>query len=383
MDNQEPIKPGVYSGISNSDYHGGQGVSKSGLDLVNRSPLHLKWAMDAANDNEPTTAQRIGTAAHTLILEPELFPKEYCLALRQQDVPHAIDDRDQLVEMVKDVNSGRLAKLLTGGKKADLVERILAAQEEMQLADPYSQEHLEGLTGADLKGVIETLNEKRPGLLSTSGGRHEMAALLRDAGVDVTLWSDVKAEWEQNNGHRTVLTPDEWDQLHRMRDAVMDHPVAARLLTGVAGKAEQSAYWLDPVTGELCRCRPDYWRQDGILVDLKTTDDASQEAFSKSVANWRYHVQHPFYLDGCTQAIRQANLDLVEPTHFLFLVVEKKPPYAVAVYQLDLESVELGRQQYRQDLDVFHQCKQSGHWPGYGDRILQVGVPQWYLVRNL
>src|SRR5690606_28865958 len=97
---ESTMKPGVYAGIPNAEYHGGPGISKSGLDLIHRSPLHYKAVVDGANDNEPTAAQMIGTAAHALILEPAEFAKTYCLALRPQDVPHAIDDRDQLVAMV-------------------------------------------------------------------------------------------------------------------------------------------------------------------------------------------------------------------------------------------------------------------------------------------
>lgn len=285
MEKNQTVKPGVYDGISNAEYHGGPGISKSGLDLLARSPMHLKWAMGTANGNPPTAAQKIGTAAHALILEPEVFTQEYAVAPQ-------VDRRTK------------------AGKEA---------------------------------------------------------------------WASFQAE----NEGRELLTQDEWDQLHAMRDAVMAHPVASKLLTGAPGKAEQSVYWQDQVTGELCRCRPDFWRQDGILVDLKSTDDAGLESFSKSLANWRYHVQHPFYLDGCCHAIEQAGLDLVKPNHFLFLVVEKRAPYGVAVYQLDQESIDLGREQYRRDLDLYHQCRQTDEWPGYGNRIQQIGVPQWYLLRQV
>lgn len=84
----ETTEPGIYNDISNADYHGGPGISKSGLDLIAKSPAHLHWAQTAANDNRaPTAAQRIGTAAHALILEPEVFAREYVLQLRRQDVP--------------------------------------------------------------------------------------------------------------------------------------------------------------------------------------------------------------------------------------------------------------------------------------------------------
>lgn len=378
------MKPGVYSGISNADYHGGPGISKSGLDLVRRSPQHYKAVVDGANDNQPTPAQMIGTAAHCLILEPQEFAKNYCLALRQADVPDAIEDRDQLVAMVAKLNEGRLPKLPTGGSKADLVERIL--ENGLVLKHPEDADlraELEKAKAADLKAIIETANTERPGLLSTSGNRHELADLLRANGVEVTLWSDVQAEWLQNNGHRTVLSADQWDQLHRMRDSVMAHPAAAGVLE----------------------------RGQNVVVDLKTCEDASLEGFAKSIANWRYDVQHPYYLDGLRQALKQSGdqapvegaaelsaywVDQAtgtlcrcrpdfwrgEPKHFVFIAVEKRPPYAVGVYVLDAESVDIGRAQYRADLDRFAECVRTDTWPGYGDKIQTISVPAWHANKN-
>lgn len=375
------MKPGIYDNISNADYHGGAGISKSGLDLIHRSPLHFKAARDAANDNTPTTAQRIGTAFHSLLLEPLMFTREYTLALRQQDVPGAIDDRDQLVAMVNELNSTRLPKLPTSGSKGELTERI------MQTDNTIDPDVLANMKLADLKLVLEGINQERDGLLPVSGTRHELAAILRANGRQVTLWSDVREEWLTNNGHRIVLSPEEWDQLHRMRDAVMAHPAAAALLTGAPGFAELSAYWRDPETGELCRCRPDFWRMDGIIVDVKTTDDASPEGFAKSIANWRYHVQHPYYLDGMNHALQQMG----KPTFkhpasaksFVFLAVEKKAPHAVAVYMLDAASAQAGREEYRTDLNVYAHCLSSGTWPGYGDKVQQIALPDWKLRRSL
>lgn len=372
------IKPGVYPDISNADYHGGPGISKSGLDLIRRSPMHYRAVVDAEHDRDPTQAQAVGTAFHALLLEPEVFTRDYCLALRQQDVPHAIDDRDVLVGMVHELNAKRLPRLSLTGKKDELAARIIEARREMGLeCGEAIAAGLADMSAGDLKDEINKLNVDRPGLLPVSGNRHELATLLRENGVQVTLWSDVQAEWAANNGHRKVLTQETWDQLHAMRDAVMQHPMAAKLLDYSKGLAEQSVYWIDPETGVLCRCRPDWWRQDlGIVLDVKTTDDASPEEFRRSLHKWRYHVQDPFYMDCIKQATG------TRPRAFLFLAVEKKPPYAVAIYQLDAESVEQGRKEYRQDLDLYAECERTGQWPGYGERIQSISLPEWYLIRQ-
>lgn len=352
--------------MTNAEYHGGPGVSKSLLDLIARSPAHMKAALDRPpEERTPTAAQAIGTAFHALVLEPGVFAKEYTLGLRRSDYPEAVDDKEVLVGMVAALNATRQPKLATTGSKQEQIERIRAA------ANWANPENLDEMKGAELKNLIETLNKERTGLLSVSGSTEQLAETLRANGKPVTLWRDLKAEWERNNGHRTVLSAEEWDQLHAMRDAVMAHPKAAALLSK-PGKAEQSVYWHDAVTGVLCRCRPDYLTDDDYLIDLKSTEDASPEEFAKSVANYRYHVQHPFYWDGLTAVGRK-------PRAFVFIACEKKAPYAVGVYVLDAAAVELGRMQYSRDLAVYAECLASGQYPAYSERIEHLALPGWYL----
>lgn len=373
------MKPGVYEGIPNAEYHGGPGISKSGLDLVHRSPMHYNAVVTAANDRTPTPAQEIGTAVHMAILEPEEFAKTYCLALRRSDVPDAIDDREVLVEMVNKLNEGRLPKLTTSGNKAELIERILSVRGDV---DGYAA-FLEAKKGAELKALIEEINVDRPGLLPVSGSRHELANLLRENGVEVTLWSDVLEEWQRNNSERKVLSPEAFEQIFAMRDAVMNHPSAFAILHHVKD----------------------------IIGDLKTTEDASPEGFAKSIANWRYDVQHAYYMDGTRLALEQGKCNPPQegkaelsvywtdpvtgvlcrcrpdfwrgyPKHFAFIAVEKKPPYAVGVYVLDSEGVEIGRAQYQHDLRVYAECVRTGVWPGYGDKIQTISLPAWHANKN-
>lgn len=437
------VNPGIYDNIPNADYHGGAGISNSGLAIIRRSPLHYRARQLAANDNEPTTAQAIGTAFHALLLEPELFYKEYCLGVRQSDFPDAVDSRDQLVAMadainadreammahakaisgadelkamIAKLNEGRLPKLPTTGSKDVLVARIAEAESAQR-----PEGELQGMNGAELKAIIDELNKSRPGLLSTSGSVAELTATLRAAGAEfvtrkeildewlatngtpmlidtagsmsvlaealrangkpVQLWTDIKAEWMTNNGHRNVLEPEAWDQLMNMRDAVHAHPKARALLIGKPGVAERSVYWIDEATGELCRCRPDFWRDDDIVVDLKTTEDASEEGFSKSIANWSYDTQDAFYRDGCAAAGRPLRA-------FVFLAVEKSArvvegkALGVAVYYLDDAGRELGRAKYRQDLAKYAECKRANVWPCYSDDMQKISLPQWHMNRN-
>lgn len=76
---ENDIAPGYYQGIPNEDYHKGSGVSKSQLDLINKSPSLFQWSKTAPEDEEKKTALNVGDACHALILEPHRFDAEYAI----------------------------------------------------------------------------------------------------------------------------------------------------------------------------------------------------------------------------------------------------------------------------------------------------------------
>jgi exodeoxyribonuclease VIII len=68
----DPVPTGVYRGVPEDIYHGAPGVSKSGLDRINRSPAHFR-----AGQSGDTAAQLIGRATHCAVLEPDDFRRRY------------------------------------------------------------------------------------------------------------------------------------------------------------------------------------------------------------------------------------------------------------------------------------------------------------------
>lgn len=122
------MNTGVYSGISNADYHGGAGISKSGIDLVGRSPLHYWGAyLDPQREQrKETPAMALGTAIHTMILEPTTYSDRYVIT------PDVIDRRTKIG---KELYEGLLAiaedKGATLLKQSDHEKVIRIAQSAM------------------------------------------------------------------------------------------------------------------------------------------------------------------------------------------------------------------------------------------------------------
>jgi len=153
-----------------------------------------------------------------------------------------------------------------------------------------------------------------------------------------------------------------------MARAVNRHPYAGELLA--EGKAEQSFWWDDLDTEMRCKCRPDWLRSDGVIVDLKTTTDASPQGFAKSIANFRYNVQAAHYLNG------------IKAHRFVFIAVEKEAPYAVAVYELDDNALGEGARLAARDLRRIANCRQQQSWPGYSNGLTTLSLPTWAFYGN-
>lgn len=184
------------------------------------------------------------------------------------------------------------------------------------------------------------------------------------------------AEFEANNSRSVIVTADEGEMLNGMVASVMAHPKASILLSG-PGIAEGSAFWHDERSGELCRCRPDKYRQDlGIIVDLKSTEDASPAGFARSIWKYAYHRQAALYMDG----VEAATGDIIRG--FVFVACEKTPPYAVGVYQLDMQGEEAGRVSYKTLLLDLADCKASRKFPAYSAKIETISLPA-YAVKEV
>ena len=177
-------------------------------------------------------------------------------------------------------------------------------------------------------------------------------------------------QFDKESEGKTILSADDWEQAERMAASVAQHP-AVQLIFDGDGVAEESFFWTDEATGLDCKCRPDWHSNDReVVVDLKTTRNAGHE-FERSLVNFRYHVQAAHYTDGCAAAWGKA------PSHFMFICVEKEPPYPVAVYLASPDVIAAGRRQARKDLERLAECRRTHRWPGYGDEIKVLDLPAW------
>jgi len=263
--------------MSNTDYHANEALGSSLLKLI-----HLKSVLHAiTKEFTQSEAMAVGSAVHSLVLEPETFTNEYAVS-----------------------------------PKCD-----------------------------------------------------------RRTKIGKAVYADFLADSEG----KTVLSEASLYDVKGMATAVMEHPIASRVLTG--GRSEYSYFSVDKETGIEKKCRPDY-ENGGALIDLKSTRDASFEGFAKQMGDLGYLIQAAWYLDVYNEATGE---DLKE---FFIVAVENFSPYAVAVYKIDEMQIEVGRKQYRKALTEYasflKDCEEVGEpkakmLHGYPAEITTIQVPYWFL----
>lgn len=173
----------------------------------------------------------------------------------------------------------------------------------------------------------------------------------------IAWWEEFDAE----AGDRAVFDAPTWAEVIGARDAVLLHPDASGYFQH--GCAETSYFAIDPETGELIKCRPDYDRieYDGMIVDVKSTADASGAGFGRFATRFRYDVADPWYCDTANLALGVKDAAV----KFGFVAVQSVPPHAVGVYYVRPDDRLTGRAMGRRDLRCINRCRQSGYWPDF------------------
>jgi len=129
-------------------------------------------------------------------------------------------------------------------------------------------------------------------------------------------------------------------------------------------RKEVAVFGTHAETGVRVKVRLDLLHDD-YIADLKTTKDASKDAFSRSVAKFRYDIQAALYGDLA------GSLMGLEYLPFLFACVETEPPYLTAEWDLSEEWIENGRADYEWALNLYKTCEADGYPQTLGKGTLE------------
>jgi hypothetical protein len=161
------------------------------------------------------------------------------------------------------------------------------------------------------------------------------------------------ANFQKENFLKTVISESDFEIIEQVTLKLMKEPLIKALLQ--QGEPEKIITWHNEHYDVNCKGMLDYYREGAdMIVDLKTTQDASYNGFMRSVRKYKYHKQAAYYMDA------------VKASRFIIIAVEKTPPFSINVFELGDDMIEEGRDMYNHELEVYKYCEENDYWPGAG-----------------
>lgn len=179
------------------------------------------------------------------------------------------------------------------------------------------------------------------------------------------------AQFLEGNNGKEIIFADDFQKIQEMREALYATPFVEQLLSG---EKELSFFMEDEETGLTIKCRPDCLTTIGnthVLIDYKSCQDASSEAFMRSAISLNYDLQMSMYKEIMDKTTGFEH-------SVIFIAQEKTPPYAVNILEANEYFLKSGYDMFRTYLNLYKECLDSGNWYGFvNGEINSLGLPNW------
>ncbi len=175
---------------------------------------------------------------------------------------------------------------------------------------------------------------------------------------------------------KTIITNEIYETALAMSKKISSDPLASVLLRN--GTAELSYYTVDELTGMKWKARPDMTRMlknGGVIVDLKSCQKADTESFTRQAISLGYDLQAAMYKDAVEKETGVHH-------DFVFIAIEKEPPYLINILQADEFMIRRGQEKFREYMGIYSECSKTGNWYGYNGfsgSVNNLSLPAWML----
>lgn len=176
-----------------------------------------------------------------------------------------------------------------------------------------------------------------------------------------TLFPNRKAagykQFAESITEHMILTQEQTRGLEIIAHNVDQHARARDWLS--SGIKEQTLVWQDEETGIWLKIKPDCLvYNDGICLDVKSTQDASKYGFRAACRSLLYHFSAAMYLEGLKKCFGR-DFD------FAFLAIENDAPYQVNLLGAPPAMIREGTAMFREALRRLRTCIDTNSWPGF------------------
>jgi exodeoxyribonuclease VIII len=253
----------------------------------------------------------------------------------------------------------RMAPAIAGSDAKKILPPLTPAHYAAHMAGELKREPSKAM----LLGTMAHVAVLEPNKLDT-------AFVEKPEGIDFR--TKAGKEWRDSIGATPILDADEARAVRGIRDSIAAHDAAKALL---AGCDSEVAMFAEHRTGLWIKGRVDALKVDSdneaVIVDVKTTSaGADYGTFSRQAASLNYHVSAAWYC-------HLAGLNGLPPARFYWIAVETVAPYAVAVYEIHPDALDLGVGMMNDALELIAQCEDEGRWPGYEATVQSLNLPAW------
>lgn len=174
---------------------------------------------------------------------------------------------------------------------------------------------------------------------------------------------------------RKVLIASEYQDCKAMAEAFHAHDKIQELMQS-SGKVFEQFWEMSYDFGEGVKIpfkfKPDCVCLDlGVVIDLKTTDDPSPDAFGYKAGKLGYYRQAAIYAEGLEGYYGR-------PFEFLIGAVRKEKPYESAVYKIKEADLQQGRDEFEALIGQYKDMKDSGVFRSYWqDGVHELDCKLW------
>lgn len=330
------LPEGIYFNMPASDYFALPYFSRSLAQKVRFSGKEVEYYLK--NLTQETPAMALGTAIHSMFLEPKNFAETY----------------------VKEISP------------ADFGNKIV-----LKTAD-------------DFKQALKNIGEKQTGL------KEELIARARPYldPEQFIVWDDAKANFDREVEifGKKVLSDSDFNNLENIRAALGEYQDLPETIKN--GRAEVVIIWKDKETGIMCKCRLDYVQPLAITdvksYSIKDFNTPLAEQLDKKTVWSFYNFQYAIYKEALETVINSINEGKAE-THgepdkewlaeflknpikqFFILYVRTQAPYQMQAQELrQAESEGAGENAYfsvaqniwRSSIRKYANFLKTGKWLG-------------------
>ena len=184
--------------------------------------------------------------------------------------------------------------------------------------------------------------------------------------------------FEQANAGKIIVDNDDYQRAVHMSESLRNHPWLFDLMNNNYYQVESSIFYTDADTGLSLRARPDlhiapnHKFPNGLIIDVKSTDDARPHAFSRTCGNFRYDISAAMY-----RLAMQAYYKTDSLADFYFAVVERNAPFNCLIFKASDDMLMIGEAAYHDAIATIADCLAINEWDGYAKDVSEINLPKY------